>query len=137
MMLPVSFLDPRLFRGLTFVAHKLVNRLPIILLKISFIASNHRCLLMPSIPYPRAFNHVGVGVADLDQAIKWYQEVFGFVLLRAPFEVRAADGSYSGEQAADVLGKSFLCMRQAHLTTANGAGFELFQLIDPPHERRA
>jgi catechol 2,3-dioxygenase-like lactoylglutathione lyase family enzyme len=100
-------------------------------------ASNHPCLLMPSIPYPRAFNHVGVGVSDLDQAIEWYQAVFGFVLLRPPFEVRALDGSYSGEQAANVLGESFGRMRQAHLTTANGVGFELFQLIDPPHERRA
>ncbi len=70
---------------------------------------------MPSI-YPRSFNHIGVGVSDLEQAINWYREVFGFTLLREPFEVRAGDGSYSGRQAANVI--------------------ELFQLLDPPHERR-
>jgi len=91
---------------------------------------------MPPIPYPRSFNHVGVGVSDLEQAIRWYQEVFGFILLRPPFEVCAHDGSYAGEQAANVLGEPFRRMRQAHMTTVNGVGFELFQLLDPPHERR-
>jgi hypothetical protein len=38
--------------------------------------------------------------------------------------------------AADVLGPAFGQMRQAHLGTANGVGFELFQLISPPYERR-
>jgi len=90
---------------------------------------------MPSI-YPRSFNHIGVGVSDLDQAINWYREVFGFTLLREPFEVSAGDGSYSGRQAANVLGSQFRHMRMAHLSSANGVGIELFQLLDPPHERR-
>ena len=28
--------------------------------------------------YPRSINHVGVGVADIERAIHWYQEVLGF-----------------------------------------------------------
>jgi catechol 2,3-dioxygenase-like lactoylglutathione lyase family enzyme len=90
---------------------------------------------MPSI-YPRSFNHIGVGVSDLEQAIKWYHEVFGFTLLREPFEVRTDDGSFSGRQAANVFGIRFRHMRMAHLSSANGVGIELFQLLDPPHERR-
>jgi catechol 2,3-dioxygenase-like lactoylglutathione lyase family enzyme len=86
--------------------------------------------------YPRSFNHVGVGVSDLDQAVKWYRAVFGFTLLREPFEVRTDDGSYSGPQAADVLGNRFRHMRMAHMASGNGVGIELFQLLDPPHEKR-
>jgi catechol 2,3-dioxygenase-like lactoylglutathione lyase family enzyme len=86
--------------------------------------------------YPRSFNHVGVGVSDLEQAIQWYGTVFGFVLLGGPFEVHR-DGSHAGRQATEVLGKPFQKMRMAHLTTGNGIGFELFQLLDPSHERRS
>jgi catechol 2,3-dioxygenase-like lactoylglutathione lyase family enzyme len=75
-------------------------------------------------------------VSDLEQAIKWYHEVFGLPLLREPFEVRTDDGSYSGRQAANVFGTRFRHMRMAHLSSANGVGIELFQLLDPPHERR-
>src|ERR1700730_7118441 len=36
----------------------------------------------PTAPvYPRAVNHVGVGVADIERAIRWYGEVLGFTLL--------------------------------------------------------
>jgi catechol 2,3-dioxygenase-like lactoylglutathione lyase family enzyme len=87
--------------------------------------------------YPRSFNHVGVGVSDLDQAIKWYRAVFGFTLLRGPFEVCTDDGSYSGRQAADVLSNRFRHMRMAHMSTGNCVGIELFQLLDPPHEKRS
>jgi catechol 2,3-dioxygenase-like lactoylglutathione lyase family enzyme len=90
---------------------------------------------MPNI-HPRSFNHVGVGVSDLEQAIRWYHEVFGFVLLHEPFEVSTDDGSYSGRQAANVLGNRFRSMRMAHMSSGNGVGIELFQLLVPPHERR-
>jgi catechol 2,3-dioxygenase-like lactoylglutathione lyase family enzyme len=89
-----------------------------------------------SLPYPRSFNHVGIGVSDLESAIAWYRNVFGFTVLREPFEVRADDGSYGGRQAVDVLGPRFRHMRMAHLASGNGTGIELFQLLDPPHERR-
>lgn len=81
------------------------------------------------------FNHVGIGVADIVAAVAWYGEVFGLRLLRAPFEVRS-DMEPGGEQARDVLGEHFRHMRMAHMATADGVGIELFQLIDPPHERR-
>ena len=90
---------------------------------------------MDSTTFSRPFNHVGVGVSDLDRAIIFYTEILGFILLRHPFEV-VVDEGYPGEMAADVLGAKFKRMWQAHLSAGNGIGFELFQLVDPPHERR-
>jgi catechol 2,3-dioxygenase-like lactoylglutathione lyase family enzyme len=85
--------------------------------------------------HPKAVNHVGVGVSDIEKAIHWYQEILGFTLLKGPLEVHVDQG-YRGEEVRDVLGPEFRSMLQAHLTTANGLGIELFQLLDPPHERR-
>jgi hypothetical protein len=83
--------------------------------------------------YPRAVNHVDVGVADIERAIRWYGEVLGFTLLRGPLEIRAAD---PGSNIHDVLGQDCNALLQAHMVSVNGIGIELFQLLDPPHERR-
>ena len=83
--------------------------------------------------YPRAVNHVGVGVADIERAIRWYQEVLGFTLLMGPIEVRATD---LGSNVHDVLGQDCNVLLQAHMVSVNGIGIELFQLLDPPHQRR-
>lgn len=83
---------------------------------------------------PVAFNHIGIGVSDIEAAVEWYRSILGFRLVSGPFEVRS-DGPH-GTQAVDVLGLDFRHMRQAHMTSANGIGLELFELIDPPHEHR-
>src|SRR5215510_11220903 len=75
------------------------------------------------------FGHIGVGVSDIDAACDWYSTVFGFKVLRPPFET-AATGGPSGAQAHDVLGHDFRRMRQAFLVSGDGVGIELFQLID-------
>ena len=76
---------------------------------------------------------MGVGVADIERAIRWYGEVLGFTLLTGPLEIRAADPD---SNIHDVLGETFNAMLQAHMVSVNGIGLELFQLLDPPHERR-
>ncbi|URK86290.1 VOC family protein (plasmid) [Rhizobium sp. RCAM05350] len=85
-------------------------------------------------PAALAFNHIGVGVSDLESAVSWYTSVLGFRLISGPVDTRS-DG-IEGRQAHNVLGARSRHMRQAHLTSGNGIGLELFQLIDPPHERR-
>ena len=85
--------------------------------------------------HPKAANHVGVGVSDIKEAVRWYQEILGFTLLKGPIEVRAEQG-YRGDEVRDVLGPEFRSMLQAHMAAANGFGLELFQLLDPPHESR-
>jgi len=84
--------------------------------------------------YPRSLNHVGVGVSDIDAAIKWYQEVLGFRVFGGPTELSFE--SSARPQLEDVLGPEFRKIRIAHLATGSGVGIELFQSIDPPHERR-
>jgi hypothetical protein len=37
----------------------------------------------------------------------------------------------------DVLGQNFNAMLRAHMVSVNGIGIELFQLLDPPHKKRA
>jgi catechol 2,3-dioxygenase-like lactoylglutathione lyase family enzyme len=43
----------------------------------------------PTIIYPKTINHVAVSVPDLDKAVKWYQEVFGFTVVNGPVEFEA------------------------------------------------
>ena len=80
--------------------------------------------------YPRAVNHVGVGVADIERAIRWYREVLGFTLLTGPLEIRAAD---PGSNIHDVLGQDCNALLQAHMVSVNGIGIEL----DPTYFRTA
>lgn len=42
---------------------------------------------MSKISHPRAINHVGVGVADLNAAIEWYTTVMGFSVVKEGFFV--------------------------------------------------
>ena len=71
----------------------------------------------------------------LNAPFRWHQEVLGFTLLMGPMEVRAEPG-YRANEVRDVLGQNFNAMLQAHMVSVNGIGIELFQLLDPPHERR-
>src|SRR3981189_2547613 len=82
---------------------------------------------------PMAANPVGVGVADIERAIRWYGEVLGFTLLTGPLEIRAADPD---SNLQDGLGQDCNALLQAHMVSVNGIGIELFQFLDPPHERR-
>jgi catechol 2,3-dioxygenase-like lactoylglutathione lyase family enzyme len=47
----------------------------------------------PFIVYPRTINHIAVSVTDLDKAVKWYKEVFGFTVVNGPVEFEADDSS--------------------------------------------
>ena len=61
--------------------------------------------------YPKAVNHVGVGVADIERAIRWYGEVLGFTLLTRPLEIRAAN---PGSNIHDVLGQDCNAFLRPH-----------------------
>ena len=82
-----------------------------------------------------SFNHVGIGVGDIHRAVAFYRDAFGCRLLGDVFCV-TSDGP-GGEEAVDVLSsRPFRSMKMANLATIDGFGFELFQLLDPPHEPR-
>jgi len=87
-------------------------------------------------PVPaHCLNHVGVSVPDINAAIDWYARVFGFVCIAEPVEVHH-DGAHFGNLAADICGEGFAAMKIAHMVTGDGVGFELFQFLEPAHERR-
>ncbi len=80
-----------------------------------------------------AINHVGVTVPDLDKAVAWYVDVLGLELLDGPMH---CDLSTTGaDRRLDVFGPTWGAMRLAHLMAGNGAGFELFQFLEPPVRR--
>jgi catechol 2,3-dioxygenase-like lactoylglutathione lyase family enzyme len=89
----------------------------------------------PIIVYPRTINHIAVSVADLDKAVKWYKEVFGFTVVNGPVEFEADDSSL-GIAARDIHGPNFRKMRMVWLSSGNQVGFEMFEYIDPKAERR-
>ena len=77
-----------------------------------------------------AITHIGLSVPDLDQAIRWYEEVLGFEKIA---------GRYSFEQEKenqhnmtnDLQGQEVRKMRNAHLTCGNQVGLELFEFEEP------
>jgi catechol 2,3-dioxygenase-like lactoylglutathione lyase family enzyme len=76
---------------------------------------------------PRAFNHIGLTVPDIDRAIDWYGKVLGFSLVfRRTLEYRP-----EVPEVREIFGPRFRKALQAHTVSANGVGLELFQFIDP------
>lgn len=80
--------------------------------------------------YPKAFNHIAISVPDLDEALKWYQEVLGFTILRGPTEL-SADDPRVGNALQDIFGSEFKKLRIVWLSSSNNIGFEIFQFIEP------
>lgn len=83
---------------------------------------------------PRPLHHIGIGVADIDAAITWYADVLGYRVFTGPVEL-SLENDHSG-QLRNLFGSKFRKLKIAHLSTGGGCGLELFQAIDPPHERR-
>jgi catechol 2,3-dioxygenase-like lactoylglutathione lyase family enzyme len=88
----------------------------------------------PSV-YPKIINHVAVSVPDLDVAVKWYKEVFGFTVVREPIEF-VPDDTLKGMAVKDIHGPSLKKVRMVWLSSANQVGFEIFEYIEPKAERR-
>ena len=88
----------------------------------------------PSI-YPKIINHVAVSVPDLDLAVNWYKEVFGFTVVREPIEF-VPDDTLKGMAVKDIHGPRLKKVRMVWLSSANQVGFEIFEYIEPKAERR-
>lgn len=87
-------------------------------------------------PQLLAMNHVGLTVEDLDSAVAWYTEVVGFRLIYGPLTISANDET-TARKFRDFFGERWQEMRQAHLSTANGTGLELFEFQSPITESRS
>ena len=89
----------------------------------------------PSASPPNLSNHIGVGVPDLNKAVRWYHEVLDFNIVTEPME-GSADNSHIGMILKDIFGASFKKLRLAHMSFANQVGFEVFEFVDPKEEQR-
>ena len=88
-----------------------------------------------SFPSAKIINHVAVSVPDLDLAVKWYKEVFGFTVVREPIEF-VPDDTLIGMAVKDIHGPSLKKVRMVWLSSVNQVGFESFEYIEPKAERR-
>jgi predicted enzyme related to lactoylglutathione lyase len=75
-------------------------------------------------------NHVGITVADIEAAVEFYTSAFDLTVLVAPFD--ASTETEGAERRFDVFGAQWKHMKLAHLTNAEGVGFEIFQFVEPP-----
>jgi catechol 2,3-dioxygenase-like lactoylglutathione lyase family enzyme len=74
-------------------------------------------------------------VPNLDLAVNWYKEVFGFTVVREPIEF-VPDDTLKGMAVKDIHGPSLKKVRMVWLSSANQVGFEIFEYIEPKAERR-
>jgi lactoylglutathione lyase family protein len=84
--------------------------------------------------YPRNFSHIGISVPNLEEAVKFYTEVFGWYVVMPPTEIKNED-SPIGVMCRDVFGDNWESFRIAHLSTGDRIGIELFEF--PHHEKPA
>lgn len=80
--------------------------------------------------FPRTFSHIGISVPDLDEAVKFYTEVFGFYTIMPPSLVEEENETAIGQMCIDVFGTGWGTFRIAHLSTGDKIGFELFEFPD-------
>ena len=65
---------------------------------------------------------------DLEQAIKWYKEVFGFTIVKGPVEF-VPDDSLTCRAVRDIHGPALKKMRMAWLSSGNQIGIEFFEYV--------
>ncbi|MDJ0915351.1 MAG: lactoylglutathione lyase family protein [Desulfobacterales bacterium] len=76
--------------------------------------------------FPRTFSHIGLSVTDLEKAVKFYTEVFGFYVIMPPTEI-TEDDSAIGVMCNDVFGKGWGSFKIAHISTGDKIGIEIFE----------
>lgn len=79
------------------------------------------------------FSHIGLSVPDLDKAVEFYKEVFGWYVLMEPSTI-TKDDSAIGIMCNDVFGENWDSFRIAHLSTSDKIGVEIFEF--PQNEQR-
>ncbi|SCY19577.1 Catechol 2,3-dioxygenase [Nonlabens sp. Hel1_33_55] len=76
---------------------------------------------------PVSFSHVGITVPDLEKGIKFYTEAMGWYHISGPIEVKESDDNNLTRIAKLIYGKGWKSFQFAHLSNAEGVGFELFE----------
>lgn len=79
--------------------------------------------------YPRAFSHIGLSVSDVEKAVEFYTNVFGWYVIMKPTLINEDDENIS-KMCDDVFGKERGKIKIAHLSTSDKIGVELFEFED-------
>lgn len=76
---------------------------------------------------PRNFSHIGMNVKNIEEVVKWYNEVLGFYIIMDVTEVISEKETAIGDMCAAVFGDEYKSFKIAHMTTGDGIGIELFE----------
>ncbi|KAF2165396.1 hypothetical protein M409DRAFT_24246 [Zasmidium cellare ATCC 36951] len=83
-----------------------------------------------------SLDHVGVSVADLEMATKWYSENLGFRILKSKVHFKRDPQNTRHEDIhlfqvyPEPLNEAYV----SFLVSGNGIGIELFEFVDPKHD---
>ena len=80
------------------------------------------------VTYPRTVNHVAISVPDIEKAVKWYNDVLGFVVIKGPIEI-VVDDSLVGVVLKNIHGPRLKKLRAAWLISGNQVGIEIFEYL--------
>jgi catechol 2,3-dioxygenase-like lactoylglutathione lyase family enzyme len=90
----------------------------------------------PHQPNSSQINHVAISVPNIEQAVKWYQNVLGFRLVGGPVEF-VMDESLASKALKDIHGENLKKMRMSWLLSENHIGLEMIEYIEPKSQRRS
>ncbi len=77
--------------------------------------------------YPINFSHIGLTVPDLEKAIQFYTQVMGWYHISGPIKVSEEKENNLSRISKLVYGKGWKSFSFAHLSSADGMGFEVFE----------
>ena len=77
--------------------------------------------------YPKTFSHIGISVPNLEEAVRFYQEVMGYYTIMEPSVVIEEKETAIGQMCIDVFGEGWGSFKIAHLSTGDKIGIEMFE----------
>lgn len=77
--------------------------------------------------YPINFSHIVLTVSNLEKAIQFYTQVMGWYHISGPIKVSEENKDNLSRISRLVYGKGWKSFNFAHLSSADGMGFELFE----------
>lgn len=77
--------------------------------------------------YPRTFSHIGISVPNLEKAVEFYTNVFGWYMIMPPTKIEEENETAIGIMCTDVFGSGWGSFRISHLSTGDRIGIELFE----------
>jgi len=95
-----------------------------------------RSIMYMAIIYPNVVNHIRISVSDLEKAIDFYREIFGFNIIKGPINI-VSDTPGIGLICKNIFGPRFKEAKIVWLSSGNNIGLEILQFIDPKAELRS